>query len=65
MGSGEIAHPLAAISRNTSNSPARSGFSPTPVTVTAEPGTSKAATSGNAAEDGSPGTMTSAARSSG
>ena len=43
----------------------RSGLSPTPATVRVEPGTISAATSGNAAEDGSPGTVRADATSSG
>ena len=46
----------APISRRVSNRPARSGLSSTPSTVTAEPGVIRAATSGKAADDGSPGT---------
>ena len=43
----------------------RSGLIPTPSTVTSDPGTISAATSGKAAEDGSPGTMIGAAVISG
>ena len=55
----------APISRSVSNRPVRAGLRPTPRTVTREPGTIRAATSAKAAEDGSPGTSTSAARNSG
>ena len=55
----------APISCRQSSRPARSGFSPTPSIRSREPGTSSAAASGNAAEDTSPGTSTSAPRSSG
>jgi hypothetical protein len=56
---------LAPISRRVSNNPVLSGFRPMALRVMRDPGTSRAATSGKAAEDGSPGTMMSAARSSG
>ena len=55
----------APISRRHSSRPVRSGLSPTPSIVTSEPGTISAATSGKAAEDGSPGTTIGAAASSG
>ncbi len=55
----------APISRSVVISPVRSGFRPTFSTTTREPGTSSAATIGKAAEDGSPGTSTGAATSSG
>ena len=55
----------APISRSVRKIPARSGFMPTPVMVTAEPGTRSAAMAGKAAELGSPGTTTGAAVSSG
>ncbi len=55
----------APISSRHSSSPARSGFSPTPSIRSREPATSSAAASGKAAEDTSPGTATSAPRSSG
>ena len=45
--------------------PVRSGFIITPLRITSEPGTSRAATSGNAAEDGSAGTVTGRGASSG
>ena len=51
----------APISAGTSNSPVRDGLSPTPSIVTSDPGTISAATSGKAAEDGSPGTTIGAA----
>ena len=46
-----------------SKRPVRSGFSSTPSTVTSEPGVISAATSGKAADDGSPGTADRARRS--
>src|SRR5205823_10982295 len=55
----------APISRRLVNSPVRDGLSPTFSIVTSDPGTNNAATSGNAAEDGSPGTAIGAATSSG
>jgi len=48
----------APISTQVSNRPVRRGFSITPCTVTSLPGTISPAASGNAAEDGSPGTAT-------
>ena len=55
----------APISSRHSSKPVRSGLMPTPSTITSEPGTISAATSGKAAEDGSPGTRIGAAVSSG
>ena len=48
----------APMSSQVWNRPVRSGFSITPSTVTSDPGTTRAAASGKAAEDGSPGTAT-------
>jgi len=55
----------APISARLSSNPVRVGLSPTPAIVTSDPGTSSAATSGNAAEEGSPGTAIGAAVNSG
>jgi hypothetical protein len=55
----------APISRSVVKSPVRSGLVITSVSVMSEPGTTSVATSGNAAEDGSAGTSTGAATSSG
>ncbi len=52
----------APISFKVSNSPARSGLSSTPSTVTSDPGVISAATRGKAADEGSPGTRMEAAR---
>ena len=54
----------APISRRVARSPVRSGFIITPSMTTSEPGTISAATSGNAAEDGSDGTTTGLPRAS-
>ena len=50
---------VAPISRKVAMSPVRKGLVITASRITSEPGTSKAATIGNAAEDGSAGTTTS------
>ena len=55
----------APISRSVVKSPERSGFVMTPSTTMSEPGTISAATIGNAADDGSAGTTTGRALSSG
>ncbi|QYU68541.1 MFS transporter [Leptolyngbya sp. 15MV] len=47
----------APISASVAKKPARSGFIPTPRSTMSDPGTSSAAAAGNAAEEGSPGTM--------
>ena len=56
---------LAPISRNVVKSPVRRGLVITSVSVISEPGTIKAATIGNAADEGSAGTTTGAPTSSG
>ncbi len=55
----------APISASVVSRPVRSGFIITPSRITSEPGTISAATSGNAAEDGSAGTTIGAGASSG
>ncbi len=55
---------LAPISRSVATRPVRSSFMPTFSMRISEPGSSSAATIGNAAEEGSPGTTRSAALSS-
>ena len=55
----------APISLRVVNRPPRNGLTPTPRSVSDEPGTASAATTKNAADEGSPGTLTTRPSSSG